>query len=88
MAEYCRPIEKSFVCRTNKLIQEYKGRYDATMLLNCLLGLLVVPFENIMSIVKMKNALLLLEICLINYKQTADIIATGMTTMISAYCAA
>lgn len=46
MAEYCRPIEKSFVCRTNKLIQEYKGRYDATMLLNCLLGLLVVPFEK------------------------------------------
>lgn len=46
MAEYCRPIEKSFVCRTNKLIQEYNGRYDATMLLNCLLGLLVVPFEK------------------------------------------
>ena len=46
MAEYCKPIEKSFVCRTNKLIQEYNGRYDATMLLNCLLGLLIVPFEK------------------------------------------
>lgn len=46
MAEYCKPIEKSFVCRTNKLIQEYNGRYDATLLLNCLLGLLVVPFEK------------------------------------------
>ena len=46
MAEYCKPIEKSFVCRTNKLIQEYNGKYDATMLLNCLLGLLVVPFEK------------------------------------------
>ena len=46
MAEYCKPIEKSFVCRTNKLIQEYSGRYDATLLLNCLLGLLVVPFEK------------------------------------------
>lgn len=46
MAEYCKPIAKSFVCRTNKLIQEYNGRYDATLLLNCLLGLLVVPFEK------------------------------------------
>lgn len=46
MAEYCKPIEKSFICRTNKLIQNYNGRYDATLLLNCLLGLLVVPFEK------------------------------------------
>ena len=46
MSEYCKPIEKSFVCRTNKFIQEYKGKYDATILLNCLLGLLIVPFEN------------------------------------------
>ena len=46
MSEFCKPIEKSFVCRTNKLIQEYDGKYDATMLLNCLLGLLMVPFEK------------------------------------------
>lgn len=46
MSEYCKPLKKSFVCRTNKAIQEYAGQYDATVLLNCLLGLLVVPFER------------------------------------------
>lgn len=47
MAQFCKPIEKSFVCRTNTLIQEYnKTNLDATFLLNCMLGLLVVPFEK------------------------------------------
>jgi hypothetical protein len=46
MSEFCKPIEESFVCRTNDFIQKYNGRYDATILLNCLLGMLVVPFEK------------------------------------------
>ncbi|MGN0441776.1 MAG: HEPN family nuclease [Acutalibacteraceae bacterium] len=42
MAKFCIPIEKSFVCCTNKYIQEYNCRYDASLILNCLLGFLVV----------------------------------------------
>ena len=55
MSQYCKPLEKSFVCRTNKLIQEYNGEYDATMLLNCLLGLLMVPFEKNKALFKDEN---------------------------------
>lgn len=47
MSEFCKPFEESFVCRTNKMIQDYSGDpYDATVLLNCMLGMLVVPFEK------------------------------------------
>lgn len=46
MSEYASPFVKDFVCRTNTAIQKYEGEYDATVLLNCLLGMLVVPFET------------------------------------------
>ncbi len=34
-----------FVKRTLEILQEYKGQYEETLLLNCLLGLLVTPHE-------------------------------------------
>lgn len=34
-----------FILRTQKLIKEYKGTYNITLLLNCLLGLIVLPTE-------------------------------------------
>jgi hypothetical protein len=30
-------------------VEEYKGGYDATLLINCLLGLLVVPKETVLD---------------------------------------
>ena len=44
----------SFIRRTHEIVNEYDGKYDATLLINCLLGLLVLPqqrmFENIEDI--------------------------------------
>ncbi|MFM8911949.1 MAG: HEPN family nuclease [Flammeovirgaceae bacterium] len=34
-----------FIERTKKVIQEYKGNYNITLLLNCLSGLIVLPSE-------------------------------------------
>jgi len=34
-----------FIERTKKVIEEYKGTYSITLLLNCLLGLIVLPSE-------------------------------------------
>lgn len=45
--EYDTDFTKSFMSRTLELAQEYEGEYDATLLLNCLLGLLVVPKEKL-----------------------------------------
>jgi hypothetical protein len=44
--EYRDEFEKDFMLRTLKIIREYKGEYDATLIINCLLGLLVVPRET------------------------------------------
>lgn len=46
MSEYASPFVKNFVSRTNAVIQNYVGELDATVLINCLLGMLVVPFET------------------------------------------
>jgi len=45
--EYAKDFEKDFMKRTLEIVREYNGRYDATILVNCLLGLLVVPKERI-----------------------------------------
>lgn len=34
-----------FIERTKKIINDYKGTYNITLLLNCLLGLIVLPSE-------------------------------------------
>lgn len=43
--EYAQEFERDFMQRTLDLVQRYKGPYDATLLLNCLLGLVIVPKE-------------------------------------------
>lgn len=42
---YLSDFEHSFVDHTLKLVESYDGLYDATLMVNCLLGLLVVPRE-------------------------------------------
>ncbi len=43
---YNSDFERDFMERSLILIKEYKGAFDATILLNCLLGLLIVPKES------------------------------------------
>lgn len=42
-------FERAFIQRSLALVQQYSGPYDATLLLNCLLGLLVVPKESCLA---------------------------------------
>ncbi|MCH8152853.1 MAG: hypothetical protein IH830_10845 [Planctomycetes bacterium] len=47
--EYEEQFERDFMKRTQSLLREYDeraGPYDATLLVNCLLGMLVVPTET------------------------------------------
>jgi hypothetical protein len=39
-------FDRAFMERSLELVKNYKGPYDATILLNCLLGLLIVPKEQ------------------------------------------
>lgn len=39
-------IEEDFVSRTKKLIEDYKGEFEVTLLINCCIGLLVLPKEK------------------------------------------
>lgn len=39
-------FENAFMKRSLELVQQYQGPYDATILLNCLLGLLIVPKQK------------------------------------------
>lgn len=43
---YNSDFEQAFIQRSLELVQDYAGPYDATLLLNCLLGLLIVPKES------------------------------------------
>jgi len=47
--EYDRDFIKCFMERTLVLANDYKSEFDATLLLNCLLGLLVVPKEHLIE---------------------------------------
>lgn len=44
--EFGRKFERDFMQRTLTLVKEYKSPFDATLLVNCLLGLLIVPKET------------------------------------------
>jgi HEPN family protein len=44
--QFEKQFERDFMRRTLKLVQDYQGPYDATLLLNCLLGLLIVTKET------------------------------------------
>ena len=43
---YLDNFEHSFMQHTLAIVRDYRGSYDATILINCLLGLLVVPKET------------------------------------------
>ena len=46
---YLSDFERSFSEHTLKLVKGYDGPFDATLLVNCLLGLLVVPKETVLQ---------------------------------------
>jgi HEPN pEK499 p136 len=47
--EYEPTFEKSFMSRTLDIVNNYDGPYEATLLVNCLLGLLVLPKETVIQ---------------------------------------
>ena len=49
LMSYLSDFERSFSDHTLRIIEGYKGPYSATILINCLLGLLVVPKETAMK---------------------------------------
>lgn len=46
---YLSGFEHSFSNHTLKLVESYDGPYEATLMINCLLGLLVVPKETVLA---------------------------------------
>ena len=47
--EYSEQFEREFMRRTLVLVKGYTGPHDATLLLNCLVGLLIVPKEKFLE---------------------------------------
>lgn len=47
--EYEPEFAKSFMGRTLEIVQGYNGPYEATLLINCILGLLVLPKEALLD---------------------------------------
>lgn len=47
--EYEPEFAQSFMRRTLDIAESYSGAYDATLLINCLLGLLIVPKETLLD---------------------------------------
>lgn len=43
---YLGDFDRAFMKHTLRIVDEYQGGFDATLLVNCLLGLLVVPKES------------------------------------------
>lgn len=39
---------QDFMRRTRQIVEDYPGKYDATLLLNCMVGLLIVPRERML----------------------------------------
>jgi HEPN pEK499 p136 len=48
---YLSNFEISFVSNTLSLVKSYEGEFEATILVNCLLGLLVVPKEAFLQVI-------------------------------------
>ena len=46
---YNSNFEQDFIERSLQLVKGYRGPFDATLLLNCLLGLLIVPKEKCLA---------------------------------------
>ena len=49
-------FELDFMRRTLTILREYQGPYDATILINCLLGLLIVPREVLINSIPLDAA--------------------------------
>lgn len=47
--DYEEKFELDFMSRSREIIEQYQGPYDATLLINCMLGLLVVPKETLFN---------------------------------------
>ena len=47
--EYEPEFIRSFMKRTLAIARDYGGPFDATLLINCLLGLLIVPKETLIE---------------------------------------
>lgn len=47
--EYEPDFAKSFMHRTLEIARDYNGPYEATLLINCMLGLLVLPKEALIE---------------------------------------
>jgi hypothetical protein len=45
--EYGADFERVFLRRTVKVLESYTGLYEATLLLNCFVGLMIVPDEKL-----------------------------------------
>lgn len=52
--EYDPDFERDFMRRTLAIVQGYDGTFDATILINCLLGLLVMPKETLFNKIPME----------------------------------
>lgn len=46
---YLSDFERSFSAHTLNILKSYEGPYDATLIVNCLLGLLVLPKETMLA---------------------------------------
>ena len=46
---YLSDFERSFSEHTLQIVRDYDGPFDATIMINCLLGLLVVPKETVLE---------------------------------------
>ena len=46
---YLSNFEHSFLAHTLELVRTYRGEFDATLMMNCLLGLLIVPKEKFLQ---------------------------------------
>lgn len=44
--EYKEPFEKEIINRTLSIVNEYKGNFEKTALVNCCIGLLIVPEQK------------------------------------------
>ena len=42
-------FDVDFVIRTKEILEDYAGKRDLSNLLNCTLGLIILPYENVKS---------------------------------------
>lgn len=47
MSEYAGTFDKEFLTRTQSIVDNYTGEYEATLLLNCTLALICLPIEKL-----------------------------------------